>query len=119
MRQQARDSARQTPRGSDRSATNHNPLQARETTTNQRAHDRMGRPSHGEGVLPIFIDRGDGTGRCRSARSQCAVLPPFTRRVNATAMAENTSTAAITAKVSLKPITSAWCFTALPSATMA
>jgi hypothetical protein len=61
-----------------------------------------------------------GTGGRRSVRSQCAAAPPpFARRVNATAMAAKTSTAAITAKVSLKPITSAWCFTALPSATMA
>lgn len=44
MRQQARDSARESaPRGSDRSATNHNTLQARETAANQRPHDRMGR----------------------------------------------------------------------------
>jgi|SRR5712664_1329435 hypothetical protein len=44
MRQQARDSARESaPRGSDRSTTNHNTLQARETAANQRLHDRMGR----------------------------------------------------------------------------
>jgi hypothetical protein len=49
-------------RGSDRFATNHNPLQARETAANQRAHDRMGRHSYGEGVWPTFIDRGDGMG---------------------------------------------------------
>src|SRR6267142_1269420 len=44
MRQQARDSARESaPRGSDRSTTNHNTLRARETAANQRPHDRMGR----------------------------------------------------------------------------
>jgi hypothetical protein len=44
MRQQARVSAREiAPRGSDRSATNHNTLQARETAANRRPHDRMGR----------------------------------------------------------------------------
>ena len=51
---------------------------------------------------------------------QCAAPPPgFVLRVSVTAIAARTRTTPIAAKVSLKPITSAWCLTALPTAIMA